>query len=386
MAAPVRVQVVSLFAAYGVAGLFWGAFAASAPEFQARAGLDAAGFGLALGAMPLTGLPAMQVFGRLLHRIEPLAIPIALGFFALGLVMLGLSRGMAGFVAALMVLGGASGALDIALNNRTARVEEATGLRLFNRTHALFPFAMLLASAGTGLVRDAGLAAAPLFAGLAVVFVAAAALEWGAGRGASPAAPLAGSGPARRAPLGFGLAVLAAIAALGAFQEASSQAWAAIFVETARGGSAAQGGLAAAAFIVGLSLGRLGAHELEHRLPPVATVRLAALLGAAGFAGLAADLPPGLLLPVFLLAGIGVGPVEPAVFRAVSRQGPAEGRGPRLATVTGVAYLGYLLSPPVLGLIADVAGYPALWLAAGIAALVVVALTLLLPVRAAPGA
>lgn len=379
MAAPARLQVVSLFVAYGVAGLFWGAFAASTPEFQARAGLDAAGFGLALGVMPLTGLPAMQVFGRLLHRIETLAIPVALGFFALGLVMLGVARGMAGFVAALAVLGGASGALDIALNNRTARIEESTGLRLFNRTHALFPFAMLLASAGTGWVRDTGAAAAPLFAGLALVFAAAALLERHAGRGAVSSDPAAGETPARRAPLGFGLAILAAIAALGAFQEGSSQAWTAIFVETERGGSAAQGGFAAAAFILGLSLGRLGAHELEHRLPPVATVRLAALLGAAGFAALAADLPPALLLPVFLLAGIGVGPVEPAVFRAVSRRGPVEGRGARLATVTGIAYLGYLLSPPALGLVAEAAGYSALWLAAGAAALIVVALTLLVP-------
>ena len=47
-----RLQIGSLFACYGAAGIFWGAAAASFPALQAGAGLSDAAFGLALGIMP----------------------------------------------------------------------------------------------------------------------------------------------------------------------------------------------------------------------------------------------------------------------------------------------------------------------------------------------
>ena len=140
-------------------------------------------------------------------------------------------------------------------------------------------------------------------------------------------------------------------------------------------------GLAPAAYTLGLAIGRLAAHEIEYSLRPVQTLRLAALLGAPGFAALVLDLPAPVLLAAFLLAGIGTGPVEPAVFRAVSARGDPTAAGRRLAAVTQIAYLGYLLSPPALGAIADAFGFSALWLVAAAAALAVAGLSLVVSRR-----
>jgi MFS family permease len=64
----------------------------------------------------------------------------------------------------------------------------------------------------------------------------------------------------------------------------------------------------------------------------------------------------------FFLAGVGVGPIEPAVFRSVSkRHGEAE-RGRALALATGLAYVGYLTSPPVMGALIESRGWPTMWL------------------------
>jgi hypothetical protein len=147
---PPRVQIGSLFLCYAVAGVFWGAFAAAAPEVQARSGLDAGGFGLALGAMTLTAFPVMQVYGRVVTRIAAHAIPLAMTLFAAGCLVLAMAEELGLILLAFSLIGGASGALDIALNLRTARIEEDTGARLFNRTHAVFPLAMLLTSAAVG--------------------------------------------------------------------------------------------------------------------------------------------------------------------------------------------------------------------------------------------
>ena len=88
-----RLQIGSLFACYGAAGIFWGAAAASFPALQAGAGLSDAAFGLALGIMALAALPVMRVFGHYLARIEPVAIPSAMTVFAAGAMLLPLLPG-----------------------------------------------------------------------------------------------------------------------------------------------------------------------------------------------------------------------------------------------------------------------------------------------------
>ncbi len=372
MTAP-RLQIASLFLSYGMAGIFWGAFAASAPAIQARSGLEPGAFGLALGTMTLAALPVMQLWGRIAGRIAPLAIPLAMTAFAGGCLALATATALPHLILAFALIGSASGALDISLNLRTARVEEATGARLFNRTHALFPAAMLVASAATGWLRSEGATLLMIFPAIALGFLAVAIIEWRAGAHqlrASGSAPKTAGGMARAAIL------LGLVAALGAFQEAGPQHWAAIFMETVRDSGPLLAGLAPAAFTLGLSLGRLAAHEVEHRLSAMATVRIAAVLAVAGFAAIALPLPAPATLALYLLAGMGVGPVEPAVFRAVARRTDDASRGRTLATVTSIAYMGYLLSPPVLGQVAGHIGWAALWAVAACAAATVAALTL----------
>lgn len=363
-----RRQIGSLFACYGAAGVFWGALAASLPALQARSDLSDAALGLALGIMALAALPVMRIVGRHLARIEPLAIPAAMAVFACGAALLPLLPGLPGLLTAFAIAGGASGALDISLNNRTARIERDTGARLFNRTHALFPAASLASAAVTGWARGEGASLGVIFTIVVTVLALAATLELRSGSHVVPAPKAQRPAPA---PLRGILLVLAAIAAAGAFNEAASQGWAAIFVERVREGTPFLAGLAPAAFTLGLSSGRLLAHAVEHRLGAMPTVRLAAIAAALGFAGIAAGGPLSLTLMAFFVAGAGVGPVEPAVFRAVATRNAGQGSGPALAAVTSVAYLGYLLSPPVLGFIAEGLGFLALWLSCiGVAALV----------------
>jgi MFS family permease len=359
---------LSVGAAYAAAGVFWGALAASAPAIQTRAGLDSGGYGLALGVMTLAALPVMQVFGRQVGRLRPWAIPVCMAAFAAGTAVLAFAPGLPGLILAFAILGGSSGALDISLNSRVARIEEDTGLRLFNRMHAVFPLAMLGASAGSGWLRGEGVGLPAIFGGVTLALLVMAVIERRAGRHQAPddLPPQRGGRLLGGAALLFGL-----MAACSAFQESASNSWAAIFLETVRGAAPALSGLAPAAFVLGLALGRLGAHELEARMSPRATVAAAACIALPAFLLLPFAGPVWLLLCLFLLAGIGVGPVEPAVFRSVARGADPARRGPMLATVTSVAYMGYLLSPPILGQISSHIGWPAMWGAAAAAAALV---------------
>lgn len=377
-----RFQIGSIFAAFAAASVYWGSYIASLPDLQAIAGLPDARFGLLLTSVTVGGLISMQLLGRVLHRVQAYAIPVAFTGFAAGMLVLAAASGPVSLAAALFLAGAASGALDISLNMRLARIETDFDLRLFNRAHAVFPMGMLVTSASVGLLRDAGATPAMIFPAGAAILLAAAATEWRAGRHQAPLPPPPRRGEGR-VRIGGVLAALGGLAALGAMMESGAHTWSALFVEGQLGSSPATGGFAAAAVTLGLTTGRLMAHRHERRLRDMTIVRIAALFTLPGFALLAFAATPSMAILGFFLAGLGIGPIEPAVFRSVSRRHDEAARGRAIALATGLAYVGYLSSPPAMGALLDAQGWTAMWLTLiGFAALAIALASRIPPARA----
>jgi predicted MFS family arabinose efflux permease len=369
-------QLASIFAAYAAAGVYWGSFYAAIPALRGISGLTEAHFGQLLMLTTIGGILAMQAMGRVLHRVQRLAIPVCLAGFAIGMVLFGLAQGAVTLGLALFWAGAASGALDISLNMRVARLEADFPVRLFNRVHAVFPFAMLTASVIVGGLRDAGLSPAQIFPVAALVLLAAAAGEWRAGRHQMPtAAP----GPGDRVRLRGMLILFGLLAGLGAVMEGGAHTWSSTFLEEHLAGGPLLGGLAAAALTLGLTAGRLTAHALEARWGDLAILRGAALLAVPALAVLALSPPPLVALGAFFLAGAGIGPVEPAIFRSVAARHPEATRGRALALATGLAYVGYLTAPPLMGALIAGPGWQAMWLALIAVALLTAGLSLRVP-------
>lgn len=377
MIASRRFQVGSIFAAYAAAGIYWGTYIASLPALKATAGLTDARFGLLLTMTTIGGILSMQALGRYLHRVQVVAIPFSLFAFAAGMVLMGLAQGPWTLGLAMLCAGAASGTLDISLNMRTARIEGDFALRLFNRVHALFPFSMLVNSALVGWLREMGATPALLFPLAAIPLVIVGLIEWRAGAHQLPGEDT-GRGPGRVRLRGV-LIALGALAALGAVMEGGASIWSAIFVETELGGGPAIAGLCAAAITLGLTVGRLIAHQLEHRYRDMVIIRASALLALPAFVILSLASSPPLALLGFFIAGVGVGPVEPAVFRSVSKRHSEADRGRALALVTGLAYVGFLVSPPLMGTVIDYSGWAVMWLLMCVFSLAASALTLRIP-------
>ena len=363
-------QVRSVVGGYCAAGAFWGTFAASLPALRDGSGLGTGDFGLLLFTLVAGAFPAMLLLARHVHRLGRIAMPGSLWLFAAGAASLASSDGLPGLVASFALIGAGSGALDISMNLRVSVLEDATGRSLFNVAHAAFPLALLVASACAGTARDAGVDPDVLFALLAVVLLVAGLVEL---RCATPApeapgaaVPVPGGRRTDRALLLLGVA-----AALAAFAEMAAQSWSAIHVESVLGASPIAAGLAFSTFTAGLGLGRLTAHALDARLPVRTLVVIASGAGVAAFAVLGTATHLAVVMPCLFVGGMAVGPIEPAVFRTVSARHGVAARGPALGLVTAVAYLGYLVSPPILGAIAEGVGWTSLWwtVAAGVAAI-----------------
>lgn len=379
-------ETMSILIAYSAAGVFWGAFAAAAPSFQAQSGLDTAGFGLLLASMTCGAVPAMVIFGRVADKAARWALPSCLLAFAVAALALSLTNSLTGLVLSFFLIGAASGALDIALNMRVSAIERLGFVRLFNRAHAMYPLALLVASPIVGLARNNGAQIGIIFASVAAILGAAALLEAIVSKDLVPQGLVSKSTASAQTDetpnsqpssvvLGV-LLLLGLIAALGSFQEMAVQSWSAIFMETVLGASATVGGIAPAAFMLGLSGGRFAVHLLEQRFEPMLLVVTAAAIGIPAFLLIAASSNWQLALVGFVLAGFAIGPIEPTIFRTVTQRAARGSRGKMLSVVTTIAYVGYLTSPPVLGTVAETAGWPALWILAATFALSVALLIL----------
>src|SRR6187200_476617 len=181
-------------------GLFWGTWAALLPDIKAQVGASDGELGLAMVAAGLGSLPAMIVTGRLWRRLGWWLLPVTATAFALSALGPIFASSPLALGAALLFVGASSGALDVSMNSAVSDVEVAQDRRLMYGAHALFSLAVLIASVGTGLARQAGVAVGPPLTVSAVVFAALAVGTIGVARVAAGALPGSASPPSPIGP------------------------------------------------------------------------------------------------------------------------------------------------------------------------------------------
>ncbi|TMR22331.1 MFS transporter, partial [Nonomuraea zeae] len=243
--------LIAVCAAWAV---FWGSWSALLPAVKLELGISAADLGLALSVVPVGALPAMALTGRLARGRERGALMVSTAAFAVSVACVGLVTEPWQLAAALLVVGAASGALDIALNLATGRAERETGRRLFQAVHAAFPVAVIVAAPATGLARSLGLGVGAVLVVIALIVLAASlsvpALRLGHGRPESPARS------DRRGLLGAAV-VLGTLAACALVIENSVEQWSVLLLEEHRGATPLVSSAAPSVYMAALTVGRL---------------------------------------------------------------------------------------------------------------------------------
>jgi MFS family permease len=357
-------------AAFFVLGVFWGGWAALAPAIQVAVGATKGEFGLTLLFIAVGSLPAMFVAGFVFDRRGPRILPWLIGAFGASVVLPGFAHSTTALAAALFVVGAASGALDVAMNGAVSELEVRRGTRLMQFAHGLFSAGVLAGALGVGLARQAGADPPEILGGIAVVILAAGALNLRHEHVARLPTQKKRGPRLSRAAIPLGIACAAALVIEGGMEN-----WGAIFLERDLDASPAVSALAPAAYGGAMMLGRFWGQSLERRLGD------ALLLGsgiAVAFAGLVgAALAPNVPVAVasFFVGGAGISIAAPTLFGAGGRNAEPQERGAAVATVTTLGYLGFLVGPPVLGGIAE-----ALGLRASFAALALVAVALVVAI------
>jgi MFS family permease len=147
--------------------------------------------------------------------------------------------------------------------------------------------------------------------------------------------------------------------------------WSGIYLRHDAGASAAAAALAFTGFSFGMAAARLGGDALNERLGAGPLLRGGMALVALALGGLLliGEVAPAVL--GFALCGIGIANAVPLLFSAAGRLEPPN---PSLAATFTVGYTGFIVGPPVIGLLADRLGLPETLSLLLVAALAVAAL------------
>ncbi len=369
-----RVAVAALFLTNGAL------FANLVPRYpEIKAGLDLgnATYGLAVAAFPAGAITAGLAAAALVRRFGSARVAVAgTVLTAAGLLLAGLAPALPLLVVALFAAGAMDAFTDVAQNAHGLRVQRRYGRSIINGFHALWSVGAVV---GGGMAAAAIALGLPLGVHLAITgalfaVVALVALRWclpgldgeapdavAAEAAATPAGAPAGAEPAgagatlARTSRGRTAAVLAAlvlVAVAGTLVEDAGSTWAAVYLSGSLGAPAT---LAAAGFValVGAQfVGRLVGDRLVDRFGQRAVARTGGALVALG-TGLALAFPsvPGTIAG-FAAAGFGVATLVPAAMQQADEL-PGLRAGTGLTLVSWLMRLGFLLSPPIVGLVAD---------------------------------
>lgn len=313
------------------------------PEIKASVGGSDAGFGLALLGVGTGALPAMLLMGPIYDRYGARTVAVLLVLFAASTLLPGLAPSLVWLFGALLVLGALSGMLDVAINAAATAWESSTRQPLMNLAHASFSGFFLIASISVGLARRAGAGHMAVLVFLALAVLLAAPFNRTRVRAETR------RGESARIRFDPIFLMLGGLCALGFVIEGGLEAWSAVHLERTLGAGPAIGGLGPGLFAAAMLVGRTLAHLMGARITDRQLLALGA--GVAGGGLLTSATAPNvpLALAGFAVAGLGIAVAAPTLFGAAGRVAPDQERGSAVGTVTTVAYVGFLLGPPIVG-------------------------------------
>ncbi|MEU3730886.1 MFS transporter [Streptomyces sp. NPDC033538] len=354
------------------------------PQIKADLGIGNAAYGLAVAAFPAGAIAAGLAAGLVVRRFGSARVAVGGTLLTgVGILAAGLADSVVLFAGALLLAGAADAFTDVAQNAHGLRVQRRYGRSIINSFHAIWSIGAVAGGsmAAAAIALDVSRGGHLLFS--AVVFAVAACValrfclpgpeaEPEEQAGAEGHAPRQARRAAPGARTGYVLAALVLIATAGTLVEDAGSSWATLYLSDSLHASVALAASGYVALVGAQFVGRLIGDRLVDRFGQRAVARSGALVAAAGM-GLALAVPtvPGTILG-FAAAGFGVATLVPAAMHEADEL-PGLKPGSGLTMVSWLMRLGFLLSPPIVGLVADAASLRAGLLVVPLAGVLVLA-------------
>ncbi|MFC8197769.1 MFS transporter [Streptomyces sp. NPDC060006] len=336
------------------------------PQIKADLGIGNAAYGVAVAAFPAGAIAAGLAAGVVIRRLGSARAAVAGTLLTgAGILVAGLADSVLLFAAALCLAGAMDAITDVGQNAHGLRVQRRYGRSIINSFHAIWSIGAVVGGSMAAAAIALGLSRGQHLAISAVLFTIAACVALRfclPGPDAEPEAESDPAGREERQPAretkgrrtAYVLAALVLIAMAGTLVEDAGSSWAALYLSDSLSASVTLAACGYIALVGAQFIGRSIGDRLVDRFGQRTVARAGGLVAAVGM-GLALAVPtvPGTVLG-FAAAGFGVATLVPAAMHEADEL-PGLKPGSGLAIVSWLMRLGFLLSPPVVGLVADAA-------------------------------
>jgi MFS family permease len=376
MVDPVRRARYAVGATFAVNGMTFANLVPRYPEIVADLGLDNAAFGAAVAAWPLGALLSGLFAGVAVTRwsSKRVIVGASLAMSAL-LAGVGWASSWLALAAVFLCVGLVDALIDIANNAQGLWVQRRIGTSIITGLHGLWSVGAvvggLIGSAFAGLgvpVRWQLMVTGMLFA-LALVVASRFLLP---GHEPVPHEPVphepvpgrdeatSRADPTGRAPRVSGgvivrLLLICLVGLAGAAGEDAGNTWGALYLTGSLGTTAAVGGAVFVAMQTTMIIGRFAGDPLVTRFGPREVSRVGGILTVLGF-GVVMAVPSVFAAVVgFAIVGLGIAVLIPLAMHAADEL-PGLPRGFGLAVSGWMMRVGFLATPPLVGIVADQVG------------------------------
>ena len=343
---------LATFLVFAVNGAMIGTWVAHIPWLQDHLGISRATLGLCLLCMAVGAVVSMPLTGLILDRRPSASVTRWSALvFCLMLPLPLLATSPLVLAPILFVFGASNGAMDVAMNAHGVAVQEKLGRPIMSSFHGGWSVGGFVAAGVVAVAAAAGLdpRVESLIVGVCLWLLS----FWITQRlGTMSSHSSAGHGfalPKRPVLLIGGLCFLVMLA------EGAIGDWSGIYLKHNTGASTAAAAVAFTGFSLGMAIARLGGDFVNTRIGAgrllrIGTALVAVALGAVLLVG---HTVPGVI--GFILCGLGIANAVPLLFSAAGRIDPP---GPSLAAAFTLGYTGFIVGPPVIGVLSDQTGLP----------------------------
>ncbi len=307
--------------------------------------------GFSLLGTAIGSVSAVPFCGRLLARFgnKQTAQWTSAGF-CLALFLPGLAWSSTSLFLFLMIFGAFAGANDVAMNSQAVATEKLLGKLTMSRFHAMFSLGGIIGASLGSIVAARKIAPLNHMSVAAILFLLLTAVaahftfDTQSGAEEKPKSRIG------RPPIA--IVALSAIGFCIFLSEGAIADWTAVYLKQVL--HAAEGLAAAgyAVFSVTMTIFRFSGDAITARIGRGWMIRLGGLIAAVGLTMVVLAPSPFLAMAGFGVAGIGFSSIIPLVF-AASGHIPNVSESAGVSFVTGLGYIGFLVGPPMIGLIAQ---------------------------------
>ncbi len=324
------------------------------PEIRNDLGLSNAALGTAIAAFPLGALVAGLFAAPLIQRFGSAKVTIVgVVTLATAMALVGFAPTWAALAGIFLVAGGVDAIVDVAMNAHGLRIQRVYGRSIVNSFHGIWSIGavagglMGAATIALGIPLERALVASSIFFGVIALVCYRSMLS-----GPDDTERTQHRRGTIRSSTIRTLAALGVLAACGAVVEDAGASWGAIYMKDDLGTAAAAAALAFVALQTAMTVGRLTGDRVVDRFGQRTVVRTGGALTAISM-GLALAFPsPASTIIGFLLAGLGVATLVPAAMHTGDEL-PGLPAGVGLTVVSVLLRVGFLASPPLVGVTAD---------------------------------